>query len=223
MTIKRPLKKYLLLLATLFITQLMLSQYSEYEWVERDTWMNVKDIFTQAGIDDGSFVADIGCHEGYLSVHLAKAVGYEGMVFAVDVRLDRLEILKSNLKDRKLTNVNVIHGDYDDPKLPKNKLDVVIIMDTYHEMTDYMAILKHVHTSLKSEGKIVIIEKLKTRIKGESRTAQIDAHSLGPTYVKNELIAAGFKIVHQNNDMGDWENDTNKVIWMLIAEKPKTN
>jgi len=212
-----------LLLATLFITQLMLSQYSEYEWVERDTWMNVKDIFTQAGIDDGSFVADIGCHEGYLSVHLAKAVGYEGKVFAVDVRLDRLETLKSNLKDRELTNVNVIHGDYDDPKLPQNELDVVIIMDTYHEMNDYMAILKHVHASLKSKGRIVIIEKLKTHIKGKSRAAQIDAHSLGPTYVKKELIDAGFKIVHQNNDIGDWENDTNKVIWMLIAEKPKTN
>jgi len=223
MVIKNALKKYILLLTTLFVSQLTLSQYSEYDWVERDTWMNVKDIFAQAGIDDGSFVADIGCHEGYLSVHLAKAVGYEGSVFAVDVRLDRLETLKSNLKDRNLTNVNVIHGDYDDPKLPKNELDVVIIMDTYHEMYDYMTILRHVHTSLKPEGRIVIIEKLKTHLKGKSRAAQIDAHSLGSTYVKNELIDAGFKIVHQDNDMGDWENDTNKVIWMLIAEKPKTN
>jgi len=42
---------------------------------------------------------------------------------------------------------------------------------------------------------------------------------LGPKYVKNELIDAGFKIIHQDNDMGDWENDKNKVIWMLIAEK----
>jgi len=219
MIIKKAFKKYILLLATLFVSQLMLSQYSEYEWVERDTWMNVKDIFAQAGIDDGSFVADIGCHEGYLSVHLAKAVGYEGRVFAVDVRQDRLETLKSNLKDRKITNVNVIHVDYDDPKLPKNELDVVIIMDTYHEMSDYMAILKHVHISLKPKGKIVIIEKLKTHLKGKSRTTQIDAHSLGPTYVKGELIDAGFNIIHQDNDIGDWENDTNKVIWILIAEK----
>jgi len=166
----KTLKKNLLLVATLFISQLMLSQYSEYEWVERDTWMNVKDIFAQAGIDNGSFVADIGCHEGYLSVHLAKAVGYEGKVFAVDVRLDRLETLKNNLKDREITNVNVIHGDYDDPKLPKNDLDVVIIMDTYHEMSDYMTILKRVHASLKPKGKIVIIEKLKTHLKGKART-----------------------------------------------------
>jgi len=219
MMIKKALKKYVLLVATLFVSQLVLSQYSENDWVERDTWMNVKTIFAQAGIDDGSFVADIGCHEGYLSIHLAKVVGSEGRIFAVDVRLDRLETLKSNLKDRKLTNVNVIHGDYDDPKLPKNKLDVVIIMDTYHEMSDYMTILKHVYTSLKPEGKIVIMEKLKEHIKGKSRTSQIDAHSLGPKYVKNELIDAGFKIIHQDNDIGDWENDTNKVIWILIAKK----
>ena len=195
------------------------SQYSEYDWEERDTWMDVNYIFQKAGIEKGSFVADIGCHEGYLSIHLAKKVGSEGQVFAVDVRSDRLESLEEHLKDREIDNVNVILGDYDNPKLPKETLDVVVIMDTYHEMTDYMTILEHVKQSLKPNGRIVIIEKLKERIKGKSRTAQTNAHSLGMKYVEGELIKTGFNIVHKNDNIGNWENDEEKVIWILVAQK----
>ena len=195
------------------------SQYSEYDWEERDTWMDVNYIFQKAGIEKGSFVADIGCHEGYLSIHLAKKVGSEGQVYAVDVRADRLESLREHLKDREIDNVNVVLGDYDDPKLPKETLDVVVIMDTYHEMTDYMTILEHVKQSLKPNGRIVIIEKLKKRIRGKSRTAQTNAHSLGMKYVEGELIKTGFNIIHENNNIGNWENDKEKVIWILVAKK----
>lgn len=211
------MEKFRLLL--LLIPFLGFSQYSEYDWEERDTWMNVNYIFQQAGIKRGSFVADIGCHEGYLSVHLAKKVGSEGQVFAVDVRADRLASLKEHIKDRDINNVNIVLGDYDNPKLPKNALDVVVIMDTYHEMTAYMTILEHVKKSLKDNGRIVIIEKLKSRIKGKSRITQTNAHSLGMKYVEGELVKTGFNIVYKNNDLGNWENDQDKVIWMIIAEK----
>ncbi|MEM7084951.1 MAG: class I SAM-dependent methyltransferase [Bacteroidota bacterium] len=208
-----------LLLVLAMSTQWMSAQYEADEWAERDTWMDVNVIFDAAGIEEGSYVADIGCHEGYLSVHLAKKVGHAGQVYAVDVRADRLNTLKENLEERNIKNVEVILGYYDNPKLPINALDVVVIMDTYHEMEDYMTILDHVHNSLKSGGRIVILEKLKTRIKGKSREAQTDAHSLGMKYVRRELKKTGFKEVYHNNDLGDWENDEDKVIWMLIAEK----
>lgn len=209
----------IILLLTFFASQTVVSQYSEYDWEERDTWMDVDAIFDEAGIGNGSLVADIGCHEGYLTVHLARTVGSGGQVFAVDVRADRLETLKENLQRRKLTNVTVILGDYDNPNLPRNTLDVVVIMDTYHEMEDYMEILGHVHNALKPGGRIVIVEKLKSRIKGKSREAQVDAHSLSMRYVRTELDKAGFKLVFGDNNMGNWENDPDKVIWMLIARK----
>lgn len=200
---------------------LAFSQYTENDWEERDTWMKVSDIFEIANIQYGSYVADIGCHEGYLSIHLAHQVGKGGRVYAVDVRNDRLDVLKDNLEDRALYNVEVILGDYDNPKLPENTLDVVVIMDTYHEMTDYMTILNHAKNALKPGGRIVIIEKLKSRIKGKTRDEQTNAHSLGMRYVKQELKAVGFKLKYENDDMGDWENDPDKVIWMLVATKPK--
>ncbi|WP_461303194.1 class I SAM-dependent methyltransferase [Aureisphaera sp.] len=203
----------------LLVSPLVLGQYVESEWEDRDTWMDVDFIFDQAEIEKGSFVADIGCHEGYLSIHLAKRVGDSGGVYAVDVREDRLDVLRDNLEDRDLNNVEVILGDYDDPKLPRNTLDVVIIMDTYHEMEEYQTILDHVYSSLKPNGKIVIVEKLKSRIIGSSRQAQTNAHSLSTGYVIEELRNAGFRVLYENNDLGNWENDEDKVIWMLIAKK----
>lgn len=215
----KPQFKVIIIFILMLSSQLVISQYKEYDWEERDKWMDTAYIFEKAGITSGSFVADIGCHEGYLSIHLAKRVGEEGQVFAVDVREDRLETLKDNLKKRDLNNVNVIHGDYDDPKLPKNLLDAVIIMDTYHEMTDYMTILEHVKTSLKQGGRIIIIEKQKNRIRDQSRASQTDSHSMTPKYVKKELLSAGFKQVIQKSKMGFWENDKDKIFWMLVATK----
>ncbi|GAB5399527.1 MAG: hypothetical protein Aureis2KO_11120 [Aureisphaera sp.] len=211
--------RFFVILMALLVSPLVLGQYVESEWEDRDTWMDVDFIFDQAEIEKGSFVADIGCHEGYLSIHLAKRVGDSGGVYAVDVREDRLDVLRDNLEDRDLNNVEVILGDYDDPKLPRNTLDVVIIMDTYHEMEEYQTILDHVYSSLKPNGKIVIVEKLKSRIIGSSRQAQTNAHSLSTGYVIEELRNAGFRVLYENNDLGNWENDEDKVIWMLIAKK----
>jgi len=213
------LQNFVKYVVIIFISQLSVAQYTANDWADRDTWMDVHAIFDEAGVEKGSFVADIGCHEGYLSIHLAKRIGSTGKVFAVDVREDSLEIMADHLKDHKLSNVTAIHGDYDNPKLPVDVLDVVIIMDTYHEMEDYMVILNHVRKSLKSGGKIVIVEKLKSRIKGKSRAAQTAAHSISMKYVRKELRKAGFKELYHINDLGNWENDSDKVIWMLIAEK----
>ncbi|NNF75536.1 MAG: methyltransferase domain-containing protein [Flavobacteriaceae bacterium] len=196
-------------------------QYAEYDWQERDEWMPVERIFKLAGIENGSQVADIGCHEGYLSIHLANAVGKGGKVYAVDVRRDRLDLLRDHLKTRWIRNVKVILGDYDNPKLPEGQLDVVMIIDTYHEMNDYKDILKHVYKALKPGGRLVILEKMKRRVRSGTRAEQTDAHSLSHKYVRPEMEAAQFIITKEIDDLGDWENDADKPMWLLIGEKEK--
>ena len=182
--------------------------------------MDVEQLFQLAGIEEGQHVADIGCHEGYFSIHLANKVGVRGKVFSVDVRDDRLEKLNDNAAERELYNITTILGDYDDPKLPEKELDVVVIMDTYHEMKDYMTILEHVKLSLKPSGKVLIIEKLKSHAKNKSREEQVISHTLSPQYVKKELQEAGFKVILQKNNLGNWENNTSKKIWALVAVAP---
>ncbi|WP_235016379.1 class I SAM-dependent methyltransferase [Aquimarina sp. AU474] len=199
--------------------QIIQAQYKENDWKSRDTWMDVSKIFDLAEIEEGNNVADVGCHEGYLSIHLSKKVGKQGKVYAVDVRKDRLDILQEHLKNRALSNVDVILGDYDNPKLPLQTLDVVVVMDTYHEMERYMIILEHIKKSLKPGGKIVIIEKFKKHMLNKSREEQVGAHTLSLGFVKSELEEAGFLISTEIKDFGNWKNESDKRIWVLVGVK----
>ena len=210
----------ILILLCICVTSQFYAQYNSHDWEERDEWMDVEQIFELAGIEEGQHVADIGCHEGYFSMHLSRRVGVRGKVFSVDVREDRLEKLNQNASDRDLYNITTILGDYDDPKLPERELDVVVIMDTYHEMKDYMTILEHVKLALKPSGRILIIEKLKSHAKNKTRKEQVSAHTLSPGFVKKELQEAGFKVIEQKTDLGNWENNTSKKIWALVAVAP---
>ncbi|MCK8520213.1 class I SAM-dependent methyltransferase [Aquimarina sp. D1M17] len=212
-------RKLLCFLFLLFVVLSVKAQYKEYDWEERDGWMDVPEIFNLADIGEGSVVADIGCHEGYLTIHMSRKVGVKGKVYAVDVRKDRLEKLDEHLKSRKLNNVKTVLGDYDNPKLPTQQLDVVVIMDTYHEMDDYMVILEHVMKALKPNGRIVVIEKLKNHMRNKSRKEQTDAHTLSSKYVRKELKDAGFLITNEIKDFGNWENESAKKIWVLVGVK----
>ncbi|MGI9552626.1 MAG: class I SAM-dependent methyltransferase, partial [Aurantibacter sp.] len=132
-----------------------------------------------------------------------------------------LETLRTNLDDRNIKNVEVILGDYDDPKLPRATLDAVVLMDTYHEIDDYMEVLDHIHAALKSGGRILVLEKLKDHAKGKSREDQIDSHTLSSKYVKKELQQTGFEITDEISNFGKWEKEENKTMWILVAVKNK--
>lgn len=215
------MKKSILLSMALIVFQAsLIAQYSASDWQERDKWMDINRILDLAGVEEGQHVADIGCHEGYLSMHLSKRVGARGKVYAVDLQERRLALLNENAADRELYNISTILGDHDNPKLPKKELDVIVIMDTYHEMKNYMTILDHVKLALKPNGRILILEKLKSHARNKSRREQASAHTLSPRYVKKELQEAGFKVIEQVNDMGNWENDSTKKIWILVGIAP---
>lgn len=207
------------LIITLLITAYSQGQYRESDWAYRDEWMDVERIFKLAGVTLGDTVADLGCHEGYLSIRLARAVGDSGKVYAVDVRKDRLETLEDNATDRDISNIHTILGDYDNPHLPQGQLDVVIVMDTYHEIKSYMTVLGHLKKALKPGGRILILEKLKKHARNKSREEQVISHTLSSKYVKQELTESGFTIITEIRDMGYWEEEKDKKIWMLLAQK----
>ncbi|MBT8235853.1 MAG: class I SAM-dependent methyltransferase, partial [Bacteroidia bacterium] len=95
--------------------------------------------------------------------------------------------------------------------------DIVFVIDAYHEMKEPKPMLSHFRNSLKEGGKILILEKLKSEVRNKSRKAQTNAHSLGPDIVRKELVAAGFKILEEVRDLGDWEKNPEKQIWCLVA------
>lgn len=208
-----------LFVLSLIAFQSLDAQYTEADWPERDKWMKTNDLLKLSGIKIGDKVADIGCHEGYLSMHLAEKVLANGRVYAVDVRKDRLETLRSNANKRGHTSIITILGDYDDPKLPKSELDIVYIIDTYHEIEAHEKVLRLVKNSLKPNGKIMILEKFKKRVKGKTRKEQVSAHSLNIGYVRKELKQAGFAIVSEIENHGKWEREDDKQMWVILAQK----
>jgi ubiquinone/menaquinone biosynthesis C-methylase UbiE len=109
-------------------------------------------------IKPGSVVADVGAGVGYTSIRLAKRVGSEGMVLATDVQPEMLRILAANAKDAGYSNIRPIRATISDTKLPEGKLDLVIMVDVYHECSEPEAVLQGLRKALKPGGRLVLVE-----------------------------------------------------------------
>jgi predicted methyltransferase len=84
-------------------------------------------------VDTGSRVADVGAGSGYFTAHLSKEVGSSGRVFAVDISDRALNQLARLVENKRLENVEVIRGEIDDPGLPEESLDAVLVVDAYQD------------------------------------------------------------------------------------------
>jgi len=193
--------------------------YKESGWTQRDGWQKPQELIKQLNIKKGSQIADIGCHEGYMTFKLAKEVGEEGKVFAVDVSQDKLDKLKEHIDQRKSNNITLVKGDYDDPKLPLQFLDAAIILDAYHEMDDHDQILQHVKAALKSGGRLVICEPIAEERKKLTRSEQEKKHELGINFALADLEKAGFKILTKRDPFADREKIKGDKMWMIVATK----
>ncbi len=191
--------------------------YTESAWTERDKWQKADELIRQLNIKPGSKVADVGSHEGYMTVKLSAAVGKSGKVYAVDVEQSKLDKLKDHLVRRSMSNVELIKGDYDNPKLPLNSLDAVIILDTYHEMDDHDKILQHIKTSLKPGGRLVLCEPVADERRKFIREDQERKHELGMNFVLEDLQKAGFTILKQQDPFVDRSKEKGDKMWLIVA------
>jgi len=193
--------------------------YRESAWADRDTWQRADDIIDLLKIQEGSTVADIGCHEGYMTIKLSGEVKNKGIVYAVDVEQGKLDLLKKHLADRKMSNVRLVKGDFDNPKLPTNSLDAAIILDTYHEMDDHDKILEHIKASLKNGGRLILCEPIAEARKKLTRAEQEKRHELGINFALDDLKKAGFEIVFQKDPFVDRSKVKGDMMWIVVAQK----
>ena len=141
-------------------------------------------------IPAGASVADIGAGSGYITVRLAARVGPTGRVFANDVQPQMLNILARRLSNAKITNVTLVEGTLDDPKLPPASVDLALMVDVYHELSQPQAILRHLRESLKPGGRLVLLEYRK-----EDPTVPIKPeHKMSVAEAKMEVEAEGFTL-----------------------------
>jgi FkbM family methyltransferase len=165
-------------------------------------------------IEAGDWAADVGSGDGDYTLPMAERVGPSGRVFAVDVDPDKIDELNERLQDNDVEHVTSVYSVEDNPMLPINSFDAVLVRNAYHHFTAHESMLRHIKAALKPGGRLVIEESIDEDMIGESREAQVDNHDLGIEYVREELEAAGFTIQREENPL----METNwGIYWMIVA------
>lgn len=156
---------------------------------ERDAEEQPDRVVRELKIAPGSTVADLGAGVGYFTWRLAGAVGPAGKVIAVDIQPGMIERLRRNLAKRGITNVEPVLGSEEDPKLAPNSVDLVLLVDVYHELQKPEQTMARVRRALRPDGRLVLIEYRK-------EDADIPIHPLHKMTVgemRQEIEPIGFQ------------------------------
>ncbi len=163
------------------------------EWLERSEREREEapeDAINAMDVRKGMAVADIGAGTGYFSTRLARRVGPAGKVFANDVQPEMLDRLRERGAKLKLTNIETVLGSEADPKLPANTMDIILMVDVYHELSQPQRMLRALRAALKPDGRLVLLEYRK-----EDPTIPINpCHKMSIPEVRTEIEAEGFKM-----------------------------
>lgn len=158
---------------------------SIFEYPDRDKKLHVDRVMDLLGIEPGKVVADIGAGSGWFTVRAAARVRPGGSVYAEDINPQAIDYITARAAREKLDNVRPTLGSVDDPKLPGNSVDVVLILKTYHEFAHPIPLMEKVKLSLRPGAKIGIID----------RNGNGENHGIMPETVESEMAHAGFKRV----------------------------
>jgi predicted methyltransferase len=183
------------LLACVFGAMPLLAQTRQSDERLREEWQKVDQILSAMAVRSGATVADVGAGDGFFTTRLARAVGPDGRVFAVDVEENALTRLRKRLEDEGIRNVFVVKGTASDPRLPERSLDAALIVNAYHEMAQHQQMLSALRSALKPDGKLVIVEPISDARRSGSRAEQTKAHEIAPEFVLADARSAGFRIV----------------------------
>ena len=131
------------------------------EWLdrpEREREEQPTKLLEALKIQPGEVVADIGAGSGYFTFRLARQVGPKGKVLAVDIQPEMLALIRQRMKERRLTNIDLVQGTETDPKLPASAVDLILMVDVYHEFSHPWEMTTAMVRALKPGGRLVFVE-----------------------------------------------------------------
>ena len=153
------------------------------------------------GVRAGMTVCDMGCGNGFYSLKLAKLVGKDGKVLAVDIQPEMLELLKKRAAAEGLQNIKPVQGTIADPKLPEGAVDLILLVDVYHEFSHPEQMLRAMRRSLKPKGQIVLVE---FRLEDPDVPIKL-LHKMSKEQILKELPPNGYKLVKQYDKL-PWQH-----------------
>ncbi|MBU6387889.1 MAG: class I SAM-dependent methyltransferase [Pirellula sp.] len=170
--------------------------YHGIPWLNRPERIqeeNPEEMLEQLDVKPGMTVCDMGCGDGYYTIELAKRVGPTGKVIAVDIQPEMLQELSRRCERGNLKNVDMVLGLPHDPKLPIGQVDLILMVDVYHEFSNPVEMLNAMRKSLKPNGRIALVE-----FRGEDPQVPIKPeHKMTKKQILKEYEANSMKLVNQ--------------------------
>lgn len=162
-----------------------------FEDPARDGWQKPEEVIAALALPPDAKVADVGSATGYFAVRLARAVP-KGHVYGVDIEADMARYLTERARREGLDNLTAVLAEPADPKLPE-PVDLVLVVDTYHHISERTAYFHKLLGSLTPRGRVAIIDVRKGQPMGPP-----EQHRLEPAQVRQELEAAGYRFVEEH-------------------------
>jgi ubiquinone/menaquinone biosynthesis C-methylase UbiE len=135
-----------------------LSLSLNFAWNTRDKYHQPEKVMDVVGVRAGMIIGEVGAGTGYFTFKLAKRVGALGHVYANDISRSSLRSLKNRCDREGITNIDTIVGEVDDPLLPEG-LDMVFIVNAFHDLANPVALLNNLAGSLKPNAPVVILDR----------------------------------------------------------------
>lgn len=165
-------------------------------WLVRKSRQREEDCETMLAalnVKPGQTVCDMGCGNGFYTLPLAKLVGGDGRVIAVDIQREMLGLLKDRAAAEKVDNIEYVLGTVVDPKLEPNSVDLVLMVDVYHEFSRPEEMLRAIRASLKPGGRVALVE-----FRAEDPKVPIKKlHKMSKAQILKEYEPNGFKLVEE--------------------------
>jgi ubiquinone/menaquinone biosynthesis C-methylase UbiE len=153
----------------------------------REDRLQINRVMDILGIAPGKAVADIGAGSGWFTVRAAKRMSGRGLVYAVDINPEAIRYVDDRARKEQLQNVKTILGQADNPLLPARSVDAVLLLKTYHEVAQPVALLQNLRAALRPGAKVGVID----------RNGNAENHGVGRDVVIREAKQAGYKLIDQ--------------------------
>ncbi len=157
----------------------------------RDEKLHIDRVMDILSIAPGKTVADIGAGSGWFTVRAAKRVTEAGTVYAVDINPEAVRHIADRAQQEHLSNVKTVLSKPDDPQLPANSIDAVLLLKTYHEVANPIILLRHLRTSLRTNARVGIID----------RDGNGEDHGVQKKVVLREAEQAGYRLLEEHDDL----------------------
>ena len=162
----------------------------------RDERLSINRVMDILAIAPGKTVADIGAGSGWFTVRAAQRVTKSGIVYAVDINPKAVQHVAHRAQQEHLGNVKTVLGKPDNPELPSNSIDSVLLLKTYHEVAYPIPLLRNLRAALRGNARVGIID----------RSGNGEDHGVQKEAVVREAEQAGYRLVEEHDDLVKADN-----------------